>query len=240
MFYFLICQSSITEYYDTEKKYITSFFWGTVAYIFTHALFSSSDTPLAIQLKKSFWLLVMVDLGSLFYMYYNIKNKESADSDSSLVDDLIRNFSIKLDRDIENMDSDDEDSSDEATLRDGVKGVLPCSGKTDDENRKKKEIEPDIINKEKETLKTIKENIHSTDLIIPPSNEHNLDYPETSTPTSKSSYSTPISSLIDNNYVDEPKHINKKEDNITFDITFDEEDDSGSDIDIESFNDFIK
>lgn len=229
MFYFLICQSSITEYYDTEKKYITSFFWGTVAYIFTHALFSSSDTPLAIQLKKSFWLLVMVDLGSLFYMYYNIKNKESADSDSSLVDDLIRNFSIKLDKDIENIDSDSDD--------DEPSPVKEQKHKIENQ----KNTESDIDNMDRKTKKNeMTEDIHSSDLIIPPNNEHNLDYPETS--SKSASFSTPISSLIDNNYIDDDtKDVNKKEDNITFDIKFDEDDDdSGSDIDIESFNDFIK
>ena len=94
MYYFVIYQSSITEYYDTEKKYLTSFFWGTIAYIFTHAFLTSTNIPLLVQLYKSFWLLIAVDIGVMIYMYYNIKNKDSLDN--SLVDTLLSNLSIKI------------------------------------------------------------------------------------------------------------------------------------------------
>ena len=154
MFYFLICQSSMMEYCNTEQKYLTSFFWGTIAYIFSHAMFSSSDAPFAIQLKKSFWLIVSIDLLSLLYMYNYIKDKNSADSDSSFVDDLIQNFSSKLQKDMSdlsdnindlseniNKEEPDNESEDENNDNQYNKSINKNNNEYEEEQEKKPEQE---------------------------------------------------------------------------------------------------
>lgn len=244
MFYFLICQSSMMEYSNTEKKYLTSFFWGTIAYIFSHALFSSSDAPFAIQLKKSFWLILFIDLVALFYMYNYIKDKNSADSDSSFVDDLIKNFSNKIQKDMSELNENINDLSetinkDDSYDDDDYDKIDDVPQKINSDN--KHDIEPKVPEKKPN------DSIYTSDLIIPANNEHNIDYPETSTQTNKI-YSTPIKNLNDNNikYNDDYRandiQPSPKSDHINFDVKFedDDDDDSGSDIDIEQFNDFIK
>jgi hypothetical protein len=236
MFYFLIYQSSITEYYDTEKKYLTSFFWGTIAYIFSHALFSSSTAPFAIQLKKSFWLILLIDIGVLLYMYQYLKNKESADNDTSMVDDLLKKMSIGVShiesnlneiKQSENDDSDDEVPQPIMKQKNNKKQDKQKQDKQKQEIAKVDFIEPyensdfsEFDNEiENRTKKLEKDN---SELIISP-HENNLDFPA-------QTFSTPLNQLINDNNDNE---------SITLDINF-EDDDSGSDIDVDQFEDFIK
>jgi hypothetical protein len=236
MFYFLIYQSSITEYYDTEKKYLTSFFWGTIAYIFSHALFTSSTAPFAIQLKKSFWLILLIDIGVLLYMYQYVKNKESADSDSSMVDDLLKKMSIGVSRIESNLNdikqSENDDSDDEEPLQIIHKNSKNQHKKNQEIIRKDSlkscenidfyEFDNEIENRTKNLEKK------KFNLIIPP-HENNMDFPA-------QTLSTPLNQLMnDNNDNNDNTNDNQS---ITLDVNY--EDDSGSDIDVDQFEDFIK
>lgn len=221
MFYFLIYQSSITEYYDTEKKFLTSFFWGTISYIFTHALISSSSSPLAIQLKRSFWLILLIDIGVWFYMHQYVRNKDNADSDSSMVDDLLAKISLSASK----IDTELEDTKNNKNKKDKV---INYSDDNDESEISNEPDEQEPIKNVKQTSKkkkkqTIKEPINKTnditgstniDDLLSDNESTNIDLPETSNMT----YSTSL-------------------DDLNHSILDDE--DSGSDIDIEQFDEFI-
>jgi hypothetical protein len=230
MFYFLIYQSSITEYYDTEKKYLTSFFWGTIAYIFSHALFSSSTAPFAIQLKKSFWLILLIDIGVLLYMYQYVKNKESADTDTSMVDDLLKKMSIGVSQietnlnDIKQSENDDSDNEEPSQIIKENKRkkhhkqkqkIIREDSPEPYENSDFSEYDNEIENRTKKLEQDKSEVIVSSD-------ENNLDFPA-------QKYSTPLNQLINDE---------DDKESITLDVNFEDED-SGSDIDVDQFEDFI-
>lgn len=215
MFYFLICQSSITEYYDTEKKYLTSFFWGTIAYIFSHALFSSSNMPFVVQLKKSFWFIFMVDIGVVYYMYQYIKDKDSADSDTTMVDNLLQKMSLnmsKIDQSIQDNNMDNNDDS---------------------------EVSNDVLITDNESHNESHNNNDSTKITsISTSTSTNIK--DLLSDDQNTSFSTPISQLdnIQNiNGVDDVDNINDDK----YDIDLNEyEDDSGSDIDVDNFDEYLQ
>jgi len=227
MFYFLISQSSITEYYDTEKKYATTFLWGTISYIFTHALFASSQSPLAIQLKKSFWLMLFIDIGVLFYMYQYNQNKDSADADSTYVDDLFRKLKVsKIEETIkDNKNNIPDDVDINVDIDDDIDDNINdnITKYNENENQSKNANNHQTLKKYSKKKKH-DITVGSTDissLIISDDNTNNIDYPESS--------STPIDQLNDDN-----DDINFDNTNVTFD-----DDDSGSDIDVEQFDKFI-
>lgn len=220
MFYFLIYQSSIAEYYNTEKKYLTSFFWGTISYIITHACLSSSTSPIMIQLKKSFWLFFLIDVGVLFYMHTYI-NSKTAESDDSIVDDLLKKMSLSsssIDKNIEGNSHSDDDTD---SIDDEKINTNPDSVKSNQSNQS---------NQSNKSLKQLKQtqplqhpDEHSQNLIISPDNHNNLKRPQTLEISSSGKSSTPISQL---------------ESDDENDVQFND-DDSGSDIDIDQFEEYL-
>ncbi len=215
MFYFLIYQSSITEYYNTEKKYLTSFFWGTISYIITHACLSSSLSPVMLQLKKSFWLFFLIDVGVLFYMhaYMNTKN---AETDDSIVDELLKK--MNLDKNTESKPFKKDDNENNTDLTETVKTHHYTK------RIKHNNEESDIHLNQKYKNDTVDENTEN--LIISSDNENNISYPITTNNNSSKSgkLSTPINQLDSDD--DNGMYI--------------DDNDSGSDIDIEQFDEYLK
>lgn len=141
MFYYLIYYSSITEYYEREKKCISTFFWGTILYVITHACLTSSLNPLITQLYKSFFIIILLDLLVMGYTYWNLENDQLKEQEN-IVNDLLKNVqheTIKLiskdvneereekeereERDEPQPDSDDGSDIDIDTFSDILKDV---------------------------------------------------------------------------------------------------------------------
>ena len=70
MFYYVIYNSSLTEYIESEKKIMTTILYGTILYIVLHAFFTSSSSEFISNLKYYFWLILILDITFIYYTYY--------------------------------------------------------------------------------------------------------------------------------------------------------------------------
>ena len=71
MFYYLIYSSSITNYKDGQKKIITTLLYATIAYVLLHAFITLSESKLIQKLRLYFWIILLIDFGSMYYTYQN-------------------------------------------------------------------------------------------------------------------------------------------------------------------------
>lgn len=85
MFYYVVYNSStLGGYSDQNKNYLTTFIYGTVAYIILHGLIHSYNNQLASYLKSYFWIIFLVDCASIFYLC-NYLNRSEDDSLKKLI-----------------------------------------------------------------------------------------------------------------------------------------------------------
>jgi len=69
MFYYVIYNSSITNYVENQKKYLTTLLYGSILYILTHAYLSSSNSNFIRAIKPYFWAIILLDVASMYYLY---------------------------------------------------------------------------------------------------------------------------------------------------------------------------
>ena len=69
MYYYIIFNSSIIDKNNSNKKYLTTLLYGSIAYIITHAYLTSSSSKVIQKIKDYFWLIVLLDIGSMGYLY---------------------------------------------------------------------------------------------------------------------------------------------------------------------------
>lgn len=74
MFYYVIYNSSIGNFQDKTKKYLTTFLYGSIMYLLSHALITRSQSiPIPVYY---FWIMFAIDCLSMFYMYSYLQDKE--------------------------------------------------------------------------------------------------------------------------------------------------------------------
>lgn len=86
MFYFLIFHTSISASKDLDRKSLTTFLYGSVMYIILHAILSCCDQPFLQVIKRYFWIIVWLDIISMFFVYKTIL--DTTDTGSVLKDKL--------------------------------------------------------------------------------------------------------------------------------------------------------
>lgn len=72
MFYFLIFHTSISASKDIDRKSLTTFLYGSVMYIILHAILSSCEQPFLQVIRRYFWIIVGLDIVSMFFVYKTI------------------------------------------------------------------------------------------------------------------------------------------------------------------------
>jgi len=72
MFYFLIFHTSISASKDIDRKSLTTFLYGSVMYIILHAILSSCEQPFLQVIRRYFWIIVGLDIISMFFVYKTI------------------------------------------------------------------------------------------------------------------------------------------------------------------------
>jgi hypothetical protein len=108
MFYYVIYNSTVLNYSNNNKN-LNTFIYGTILYILSHGLINSYDNQFAHYIKSYFWLILVIDIASIYYMhtYLNQDIESEANNLKSLLDSF--NKSIKNDK-----ESDDKDSKDKS------------------------------------------------------------------------------------------------------------------------------
>lgn len=92
MFYYLIFNSSLSNYPDIHKKLITTILYGSILYIVLHAYLSISSSLLIQNLKPYFWLVYTLDCASIGYLYLNMETSNETLDGISKIRDLLRNY----------------------------------------------------------------------------------------------------------------------------------------------------
>ena len=69
MYYYLIYSSSLSNYQESKKKYLTTALYGSILYILTHAYFSSSNSNFIKSVKDYFWVILAMDILTMLYLY---------------------------------------------------------------------------------------------------------------------------------------------------------------------------
>lgn len=72
MFYFLIFHTSISANKDIDRKSLTTFLYGSVMYIILHAILSSCEQQFLQVIRRYFWIIVGLDIISMFFVYKTI------------------------------------------------------------------------------------------------------------------------------------------------------------------------
>ena len=92
MFYYLIFNSSLSNYPDIHKKLITTILYGSILYIVLHAYLSISSSLLIQNLKPYFWLVYTLDCASIGYLYLNMETSNETLDGISKIRELLRNY----------------------------------------------------------------------------------------------------------------------------------------------------
>jgi hypothetical protein len=117
MFYFLIFNSSISKSDNINKRLITTLLYGTVLYIFTHAILSTQDKAFFKIVKQYFIFLVCIDLICSIYMYCEKCNlsQDSTNIFNIILDKLSYLLENKLTPSTSHFEYDDTASETETT-----------------------------------------------------------------------------------------------------------------------------
>lgn len=115
MFYYLIYNSSLTEYIENEKKLMTTILYGTILYILLHAYFSSSESKFVLKLKNYYWLILVLDLTFIYSTYYNDKKLQDWIYNVDSLKNKVQNF-ILNNKNISNNNNNIENTNDSSHI----------------------------------------------------------------------------------------------------------------------------
>ncbi len=109
MFYYVIYNSTVLNYSNNNKK-LNTFIYGTILYILSHGLINSYDNQFARYIKTYFWLILAIDIGSIYYMHNYLSNDSESEADNlkSLLDAFKLTKSEKENELKKEMSKDDE------------------------------------------------------------------------------------------------------------------------------------
>jgi hypothetical protein len=92
MFYYLIYNSTLSNYPDIHRKLITTILYGSILYIILHAYLSVSSSPFIQGLKPYFWLIFCLDSSSIAYFYINTDISDTASSSIDKIRQLLKGY----------------------------------------------------------------------------------------------------------------------------------------------------
>jgi len=92
MFYYLIYNSTLSNYPDIHRKLITTILYGSILYIILHAYLSVSSSLFIQGLKPYFWLIFSLDISSIAYFYMNTDISDTASSSIDKIRQLLKGY----------------------------------------------------------------------------------------------------------------------------------------------------
>ena len=110
MFYYVIYNSTVLNY-SLSNKNLNTFIYGTVLYILLHGLINSYNNQFAYYIKSYFWVILAIDIFSIYYMY-NYLGQE-LENDSNSIKSLLESFYKK--------NPNKEEKNEDAKLNDNKK-----------------------------------------------------------------------------------------------------------------------
>ena len=131
--------SSIIDKNNSNKKYLTTLLYGSIAYIITHAYLSSSSSKVIEKIKDYFWLIVLLDIGSMGYLYTQEDNSDNKVDWFESINQLkneISKYTIGKNNNNENENNDDDDDNKNHLL-----DMMPLNMPVINENNNEYEIE---------------------------------------------------------------------------------------------------
>ncbi len=105
MFYYVIYNSTVLNY-SLSNKNLNTFIYGTVLYILLHGLINSYNNQFAYYIKSYFWVILAIDIFSIYYMY-NYLGQE-LENDSNNLKSLLDSFYKKVPSKESNKDENEE------------------------------------------------------------------------------------------------------------------------------------
>lgn len=214
MFYYVIYNSTVLNYSNNNKK-LNTFIYGTVLYILSHGLINSYDNKFAKYIKNYFWVVLAIDIFSIYYMYTYIDNGSENETDSLKA--LLSNFYNNTSNIKKSNNSDDEDGNgDNNGNNNGNKNEDPNHEKKQDNKKDSKKNNKNVIKSD------IKEDSH--DSSFNQSSQEPLPYFQDDL------YSNNITSGANINGEDEIQSDNDISDQMS---------DTGSDIDLDKFEESL-
>lgn len=218
MFYYLIFNSSYTNYEEIDKKMMITILYGTISYIVTHAIINNSNISFINSLINYFWVILCLDITMFYYVSQNDKLfsdylsiKQLKDTINSVID----NESNKNDNSAELNENDSDNNNLD------INPKLTSDDKNDENNDENNNENNDINN-----------------------NDNNGNNKENNLTNIESSYNNIISNESKNDFDDINKRLNNLENPINSDNSnnSDNSDNSSNKINNKStnLNDLIK
>ena len=93
MFYYVIYNSTVLNY-SLSNKNLNTFIYGTVLYILLHGLINSYNNQFAYYIKSYFWVILAIDIFSIYYMYNYLG--QDLDNESNSIKSLLDSFYKKI------------------------------------------------------------------------------------------------------------------------------------------------
>ena len=144
MFYYVIYNSTVLNYSENNKA-LNTFIYGTVLYILLHGLINSYNNQFALYIKSYFWVILAIDIFSIYYMY-NYLNVE-LDNDKNSLKALIDSF-YKKDSDSENNTTKNENKKNNTkqnnTKQNNTKQNKKKQSQIDDEEQEQEDFNEEI------------------------------------------------------------------------------------------------
>jgi hypothetical protein len=110
MFYYVIYNSTILNYSGNNKN-LNTFIYGTVLYILLHGLINSYNNQFAHYIKSYFWVILGIDIFSIYYLYNYINSQEENDTNNTLKSLLDSFYSAKKNNSNENKDQESQNQN---------------------------------------------------------------------------------------------------------------------------------
>lgn len=111
MFYYLIFNSSYSNYDAVDKKIMMTVLYGTISYIITHAVLANSSIKIINSFKNYFWILLILDISIIYYIIQN--EKLTLDNFTiNQLKDTINEVISKKKSNVNNYETNDDTSND--------------------------------------------------------------------------------------------------------------------------------
>lgn len=131
MFYYVIYNSSLTEHIESEGKIMTTILYGTIIYIVLHAYFSSSSSTFISNLKYYFWIILLLDIGFIYYTYHN---DEKINDWVNKINDLKGKINDVIKNNNDNTPKEKENEKLEEEVKDIKEPITPIDNNTNVNN----------------------------------------------------------------------------------------------------------
>ncbi len=137
MFYYVIYNSTVLNY-SLSNKNLNTFIYGTVLYILLHGLINSYNNQFAYYIKSYFWVILAIDIFSIYYMYNYLG--QDLENDSNSIKSLLESFYKK----VPTKDADGDNKDNETSYDDGKSNtILTKNNKNKNEKKENNTLVPE-------------------------------------------------------------------------------------------------